>query len=154
MASSLVSNRSRTCCTDPDRGCAGGMSVGCAHPFGVRALSFPPLESGRAATQQRRISARAAVWTRCGSRRCEPAYPFGRRCEASAGGGRAAAGSLPITSTRRVPAKVAASFNLANVIRPAYLVLYLFRPFPHYQRGSLSTRSIDVSVPMLISDDG
>src|SRR6266403_1526913 len=30
----------------------------------------------------------------------------------------------------------------------------LFRPFPHYQRGSLSTRSIDVSVPKLISDDG
>src|SRR3981189_2040738 len=33
-------------------------------------------------------------------------------------------------------------------------VLYLFRPFPHYQRGSLSTRSIEVSVPKLISDDG
>src|SRR5882762_5557458 len=33
-------------------------------------------------------------------------------------------------------------------------VLYLFRPFPHYERGSLSTRSIGVSVPKLISDDG
>src|SRR5258708_11941974 len=30
----------------------------------------------------------------------------------------------------------------------------LFRPFPHYERGSLSTQSIEVSVPQLISDDG
>jgi hypothetical protein len=53
-----------------------------------------------------------------------------------------------------VPAKVAAVLQPRTVIRPAYLVLYLFRPFPHYQRGSLSTRSIEVSVPKLISDDG
>ena len=53
-----------------------------------------------------------------------------------------------------MPAKVAAVLQPRTVIRPAYLVLYLFRPFPHYQRGSLSTRSIEVSVPKLISDDG
>src|SRR6266478_5870836 len=75
------------------------------------------------------------------------------RFQGSVGAGRAAAVSLPFTSTRRVPAKVAVVLQPRTVIRPAYLVLYLFRPFPHYQRGSLSTRSIDVSIPKLISDD-